>query len=92
MAQRIADYVLTPHAVEEMQRRGVSREVVAQVLAAPDQRVVVRPGRVVCQSKVLFETGTVYLVRVFVDVDCDPADVVTVYRTSRVEKYWSVEP
>lgn len=30
-----------------------------------------------------------YLVRVFVDVDRDPAEIVTVYRTSRIEKYWS---
>ena len=26
--------------------------------------------------------------RVFVDVDRDPPEVVTVYRTSKLEKYW----
>jgi hypothetical protein len=29
-----------------------------------------------------------YLVRVFVDVDRDPAEVVTAYRTSKISKYW----
>jgi hypothetical protein len=28
------------------------------------------------------------LVRVFVDVDRKPAEVVTAYRTSRIAKYW----
>jgi hypothetical protein len=30
-----------------------------------------------------------YLLRVFVDVDRTPAEVVTVYRTSKIEKYRS---
>jgi hypothetical protein len=29
-----------------------------------------------------------YLLRVFVDVDRNPAEVVTVYRKSQVSKYW----
>jgi hypothetical protein len=33
----------------------------------------------------------VYLVRVFVDVDRDPPEVVTAYRTSKLPKYWRVE-
>ena len=33
-------------------------------------------------------SGLEYLVRVFVDVDRDPAEVVTVYQTSKIEKYW----
>lgn len=32
--------------------------------------------------------GKTYLVRVFVDIDRDPAEVVTVYLTSRLAKYW----
>jgi hypothetical protein len=30
--------------------------------------------------------------RVFVDVDRSPAEVVTVYRTSRIAKYWRAAP
>jgi hypothetical protein len=33
----------------------------------------------------------VYLVRVFVDVDREPPEVVTAYRTSKLAKYWRAE-
>ena len=36
-------------------------------------------------------TGQEYLVRVFVDIDRDPAELVTVYRTSKIGKYWRTE-
>jgi hypothetical protein len=29
-----------------------------------------------------------FLIRVFVDIDRRPAEVVTAYRTSKVSKYW----
>ncbi len=32
-----------------------------------------------------------YLVRVFIDIDRSPAEVVTVYRTSKIEKYWRTQ-
>jgi len=70
-----------------MQRRGIGREVVLQVMSGPEQTIDVRPGRVVMQSRTTQE-GRVYLVRVFVDMDRHPAEVVTVYRTSKVSKYW----
>ena len=48
-----------------------------------------RPGREVRQSRVPFPPAdTVYLVRVFVDVAAGTETVVTVYRTSKIDKYW----
>lgn len=61
--------------------------VVQQVLANPEQRILVRPGREVAQSR-LDTAGRRYLLRVFVDTDRSPAEVVTAYRTSKVDKYW----
>jgi hypothetical protein len=37
------------------------------------------------------EPPGVSLLRVFVDVDRDPPEVVTVYRTSKIEKYWRTD-
>lgn len=92
-AKPITDYVITPHAASEMARRGVSLETVQTILAAPEQRLEVRPGRDVLQSQLSEEkTQKDYLVRVFADVDRYPAEVVTVYRTSKVSKYWRNEP
>lgn len=70
-----------------MRRRRIEEIVVCRVLAAPEQRHSVRRGRDVLQSRISIG-GKTYLVRVFVDVDRVPAEVVTVYLTSRVGKYW----
>jgi hypothetical protein len=70
-----------------MLRRGFDEGVVRQVLAAPEQRHPVRPGRDVLQSRIAL-AGKTYLLRVLVDIDRDPAEVVTVYRTSRIAKFW----
>ena len=72
-----------------MSRRGLSEDAVARVLRAPEQRLEVRPGRVLFQSRLMLEEpGRTYLVRVFVDVDRRPAQVVTAYRTTKILKYW----
>ncbi|MDD5749105.1 MAG: DUF4258 domain-containing protein [Actinomycetota bacterium] len=91
MSGPITDYVVTPHATLEMRRRNIDEAVVAHILADPEQRIPVRPGREVLQSRIDF-AGRIYLVRVFVDVDRSPAEVVTVYRAGRIEKYWRKEP
>jgi hypothetical protein len=70
-----------------MERRKVSERMVRDVLAAPEQRHPVRQGRDVLQSRIAI-VGKTYLIRVFVDVDRSPAEVVTTYRTSQVAKYW----
>jgi hypothetical protein len=72
-----------------MQRRGITEADIAAVLRAPERREAVRPGRCVYQSRLVFgEPPKVYLMRVFVDIDREPAEVVTVYRTSKLQKYW----
>jgi hypothetical protein len=81
--------VLTDHARWQMQRRNISEAEVVAVLEEPEQCEQVRPGRCVYQSRVtLSESSGPFLLRVFVDVDRDPPEVVTVYRTSKVGKYW----
>ena len=63
--------------------------MVRAILLAPEQRMEVRPGRDVLQSKIYSgQPGKVFLIRVFVDIDRRPAEVVTAYRTNKIEKYW----
>ena len=84
--------VLTDHAKAEARRRGISEETVLQVANAPEQRLPVRAGREVRQSRVKDPaSGKLRLVRVFVDRGDDGETVVTVYRTSKVRKYWREE-
>lgn len=88
----VRNYVISEHAHFEMSRRGLNEEIVRGILGSPEQGIEIRPGRVVLQSRVsMGEPSKTYLVRVFVDIDREPAEVVTVYRTSKIDKYWRVE-
>jgi hypothetical protein len=87
----LVDYILTDHAIRELRRRELDKQDIDKVLRNPGQRLDVRPGRVVLQSKTQGQ-GAEYLLRVFVDIDRHPAKVVTAYRTSKIAKYWRDEP
>ena len=73
-------FVVTDHARTEMVRRDISDETVHAVLADPEQVEPVRPGRVILQSRV-WDAGSNrrFLIRVVVDVDSLPCEVVTVF-------------
>jgi hypothetical protein len=85
----VQGYVFTDHALFEMARRRISKDEIAAVLAKPEQSEQVRTGRIVYQSKSSSgEPPKEYILRVFVDINRNPPQVVTAYRTSRIEKYW----
>ena len=91
-AKSITNYRVTDHARDEMTRRQITEEDVARVLAAPEQTETVREGREVYQSRLQAgEPPKTHLLRVFVDIDRIPPKVVTLYRTSKVAKYWRTE-
>ncbi len=79
---------LSRHVEDELRRRRIPREALEQVLEAPQQVIEERGGRKAYQSQVAFEGGKLYLLRVIVLDSVEPALVVTVYRTSRMRKYW----
>ena len=76
--------ILTVHAREQLAVRSLDESMVLLALAQPDSVTPVRPGRVVAQKR--FDQ---HLLRVFVDVDRDPPEVVTAYKTSKLDKYRS---
>lgn len=85
----IRTYRLTDHAKFEMRRRQVSEAEVAQVLDEPAEIESVRIGRKIYQSKVKWgDPPEDYLLRVIVDTDRKPPEVVSAYRTSKIRKYW----
>lgn len=86
MPEPVSQFFVTQHAEEQMKRRGIEETTLKSVLSAPERRLPVRPGRDLLERVVEFG-GRSYLVRVIVDVDRMPTEVVTVYRTSRIEKY-----
>jgi hypothetical protein len=89
LPELVKGYLVTDHAAFEMKRRGLSDQVIRRVFVTPEQRVELRPGRVVLQSRVgLGAPEKTVLVRVVVDVDRHPAEVVTAYQASKIAKYW----
>jgi len=85
----VFDFVFTDHALTEMARREITQDDVKAVLASPEQMEMVREGRAVYQAKLeMDEPPKTYILRVFLDIDRKPPYVVTVYRTSKIEKYW----
>ena len=79
-------HVIKPPVRQKIEDHGLSVEEVEAVLAAPEQQVPGYVGRLVYQSRV----GR-FLVRVVVESDREPPEVVTAYRTSNVSKYWQVD-
>lgn len=83
----VKDYTITDHGKFELEQRGISEEVLATLLKNPGQRMSVRQGREVFQN-IIDVYGKKYLIRIFVDIDRNPIEVVTGYKTSKIEKYW----
>ena len=81
-------FVLSRHAREEMARRGIPQALLDQVLNNPQQVVPEYGGRKAYQSQLDFGGGRIFLLRAIVVDTIDPAVVVTVYRTSKISKYW----
>lgn len=88
-SEPLSSYRLTSHARSEMARRQITEREVDKVLSAPEQAESVREGRIIFQSRLEWsQPPKLYLLRVIVDVDREPPEVITVYRTSKIEKYW----
>ncbi|MFQ5912175.1 MAG: DUF4258 domain-containing protein [Nitrospinota bacterium] len=86
-------WIITSHARFQMQRRSISMEEIDGVLRSPEQCDEIGGGRRIYQGRVEAGAGEkLYLLRVFVDMSYSPPHVVTVYRTSKVEKYLGQEP
>ena len=81
------EYKISSHALHEMKRRNIEREMVDAVMKNPAQKVPEIENIVCYQSKVKFDNKT-YLLRIMVNEDLDTPVIVTVYRTSKIDKYW----
>ena len=61
------------------------------MLATPEQQIDESGGKIVLQSRFTGSHGKMYLVRAIVAIDKEPPVVVTMYRTSKIQKYWRLE-
>jgi len=84
----MSDFVFSEHSVQEMKRRSISQEQVEEVMRNPQQKVIGKHQRMIYQSQITTEEGKPYLIRVVVDQEVMPIVVITVYITSKIQKYW----
>jgi len=73
-----------------MRGREIDLKEVEEVLRSPQQRIVLSANRDVLQSKV-GPANRVRLLRIIVDFDTDPPAIVSVYKTTKINKinkYW----
>lgn len=82
------NFIFSNHALQELQRRGLQQNMVESVLNNPQQIIEEKEGRKAYQSQVDFGGGKIYLVRVIIADNIEPAVVITAYRTSKITKYW----
>ena len=82
------NFEISRHAQEEMNRRRIPLNLVETILQNP-QQIVDEYGNIKAyQSIIDLGTGKDYLIRVIVNDTLDPAKIVTVYKTSKIKKYW----
>ena len=80
---------LSNHARYEMQKRDISEIMVESVFLQPVQKIIVSKDRQIWQNKIEIE-GKAYIMRLVVEIN--PAvKIITVYKSSKVDKYWRIE-
>lgn len=83
------DIVITNHAKFEAQRRQVDLELVSDTARNPQQKVPSQKNRIICQRKYYDKIGgKEMLLRVITEQSGTMIKVISVYRTSKVDKYW----
>ena len=81
--------VITDHARFEAQRRNIYLDLVESTIENPQQKVPSSRNRVVFQSKFYDKiVGKEMLLRVVVESSKGAFKVISVYKTSKIDRYW----
>ena len=80
-------FQFSKHVLEQLEKRKIPQKLVEQTLSAPEQKVP-EVDDITCYQSRVEVSGKTYLLRVMVNDTLNPAVVITMYRTSKVTKYW----
>ena len=75
------------HVLEELEKRKISHALLEQVLQSPQQKMP-EPDDITCYQSQVEIDGKRYPLRAMVNETVTPHVVRTVYRTSKISKYW----
>lgn len=80
------------HAGFEAARRGISEEFVKFVVTNPQQKISSKKGRIIVQNRYDDKSeNKEMLIRIIGTETSDMFSVITVYKTSKIAKYWVKE-
>jgi len=83
------DFIFSKHAQEQIYRRGINSEMVLLTLTRPDQTIVdIENIEIVIYQSIIKEDNQMFLLRVFVNRDKRPNVVITLYKTTKISKYY----
>lgn len=81
--------IITDHAKFEAGRKNIPEEHIRSVIENPQQKLPSKKGRVIVQSKYNDEgEGKKMILRVIGTASAEEFKVITVYKTSKIDKYW----
>ncbi len=88
----MANFRISKHAREQMEERGISEDMVNEIMENPDQTIAEDEDKLIYQSIREFNSEQKsYLVRIFINILKIPWLIITVYKTSKIKKYWKDE-
>ncbi|MDR2844110.1 MAG: DUF4258 domain-containing protein [Candidatus Symbiothrix sp.] len=86
------NFVLSQHAEEQMLRRGIDKKQLLDVLESPDEIVNDETNEDIRVYQSIFkENEQLFLLRVFVNINKQPNMVITVYKTTKIYKYYEAK-
>ncbi len=81
--------IFSKHALFEITRRQIDNALVIKLIENPTQIIQTRKGRVIFQTKYVDAIlNKEMLLRVIGLKSTDTFYIITVYKTSRIDKYW----
>ena len=82
-------YQFSNHSLEQMQVRGITEELVRMLIKNPEQSLLdpFDSSKMILQSIFSDSNAKMFLVRIFINVSKKPTMVITVYTTSKIDKY-----
>jgi hypothetical protein len=81
--------IFSKHAQEQMLRRGISYDNVLSTISQPDQTIIDKEDMsIIIYQSLVRENEQVFLLRVFVNKDKQPNMIITLYKTTKILKYY----
>jgi hypothetical protein len=80
------DIEFSRHSINQMKLRSIHSKIVELIIQNPDS-IQAQDNKTKIYSKLMVEETKIYLYRVFVNETKTPPMIITVYKTSKIEKY-----